>query len=315
MSLHETHSKDEETSKEDTNDDGFEKNQSSSFTADSPYYTSYVHNEMRNIQVLTETLRDISSKTKACTKCSRLLSEATKRLSSACKLQSSKVTNDNEDTFIVQERRDSVGQEMEGVLKVFSSVLDDIADAQILMSETLEASLSLSLETFISTELQQASKLKTEAEEATDSAEAAFSSYLHGKSNMMNNNVAEDTAILSSWNKISEGVGNQLGRIGISSNKNTNDSSISSKSFNGNRIPSEKNEHLEKALYAANFRQNVEEIRLSQADAELKRSKLIDHLDSLKVSSSRFNVSCCARTSKKHIFVCLTRILTNHPLC
>lgn len=286
MSLHLNHSKDEEMSKVAfTTDDCFEKNQSSSFTADSPYYTSYVHNEMRNIHVLIETLRNISSKTKACTKCSRLLSEATKQLSSACKLQSSKVTNDDEDTTIVQERRESVGQEMEEVLQVFSSVLDDIADAQILMSETLEASLSLSLETFISSELHRASKLKNEAEEATDSAEAALSSYLHGKSNMMNNNNGtEDTAILSSWSKISEGVGNQLGRMGISSNKNTNDSSISSKSFNGNRMTSEKNEHLERALNVANLRQNVEEIRLSQAEAELKRSKVIDHLDSLKVS-------------------------------
>ena len=285
-SSHSTHSKDEipraTKAASDNDDDVIVKNQSS-FTADSPYYTARVHHEMRNIHVLTETLRDISSKTKACTKSSRLLSDATKRLSSACKLQSSKVASDDKDETIVQERRDSVGQEMEGVLNVFSSILDDIADAQILMSETLEASLSLSLETFISTELNHASKLKAEAEETTDSAEAAFSSYLHGRGNTMNNAFTEDAAILSSWNRISEGVGNQLGRMGISS-KNMNDSSINGKTYNSNRISSEKGDYLEKALYGANLRQNVEEIRLSQADAELKRSKLLDHLDSLKVS-------------------------------
>lgn len=281
MSSHSTHSKDDMLRRTESDGLDIEKNQSS-FTADTPYYTAHVHKEMRNIHVLTETLRDISSKTKSCTKCSRLLSEATKRLSSACKLQSSKVTSDNEDEAIVQERRDCVGKEMEGVLKVFSSVLDDIADAQILMSETLEASLSLSLETFISTELNHASKLKTEAEEATDSAEAAFSSYLHGKSNTMNSSVAEDSAIVSPWNRISEGVGNQLGRMGIASKNNLNDSSNNGKTFNSYRVSSEKGDYLEKVLYAANLRENIEEIRLSQADAELKRSKLLDHLDSLK---------------------------------
>jgi hypothetical protein len=173
---------------------------------------------------------------------------------------------------------------MEGVLKVFSSVLDDIADAQILMSETLEASLSLSLETFISTELNHASQLKADAEEATVSAEAAFSSYLHGKSNTMNNSAAEDSAIVSPWNRISEGVGNQLGRMGISSKNNLNDSSNNGKTFNSYHISSEKGDYLEKVLYAANLREHIEEIRLSQADAELKRSKVLDHLDSLKVS-------------------------------
>lgn len=290
-SSHTTHSKDEISRAtnvaSDDDDNVIVKNQSS-FTADSPYYTARVYHEMRNIHVLTETLRDISSKTKACTKSSRQLSDATKRLSSACKLLSSKVPSDDKDETIVQERRDSVGQEMEGVLNVLSSVLDDISDAQILMSETLEASLSLSLETFINTELNHASKLKAEAEETTDSAEAAFSSYLHGRGNIMNNTFTEDAAILSSWNRISEGVGNQLGRMGISS-KNMNDSS--------NRISSEKGEYLEKALYGANLRQNVEEIRLSQADAELKRSKLLDHLDSLKVR-------CRLNKNDVHVFFC-----------
>ena len=89
-----------------------------SFTADSPYFTSYVDKEMKNLNVLTETLQDISSKAKTFGKCGVLMSEATRRLSQSCKLQSAKGNNDNDSTgqisdkerSLIAERKASVGE-------------------------------------------------------------------------------------------------------------------------------------------------------------------------------------------------------------
>ena len=45
-----------------------------------------------------------------------------------------------------------------------------------------------------------------------------------------------------------------------------------------------KGEPVDKALFAANLRQNLEEVRLGQANSELKRFQLLKHLDALRVS-------------------------------
>lgn len=260
-----------------------------SFTADSPYFTSYVDKEMKNLNVLTETLQDISSKAKTFGKCGVLMSEATRRLSQSCKLQSAKGNNDNDsagqisdkEKNLIAERKTSVGEEMVGVLQVLGNVLDEIADAQMLMCESLEASLSLSLENFIGNELQQAGTLKSEAEEMTENAEIAFAKYLHGKNSYGSAAATEQEPVASSWNKISEGVGTQLGRMGISTS-NSNDSPLRKKS---KEVGKEKlnSESVDKAICAANLRQNLEDIRLGQANSELKRFQLLKHLDALKV--------------------------------
>jgi hypothetical protein len=111
------------------------KRNQTSFTADSPYFTAYVDKEMKNLNVLTSTLRDISSKAKTFGKCGVLMSEATRRLSSACKLQPT--TNkengaetgnfdersmDSKDRVIFEQKKKSVGNEMVGVLQVLGKV-------------------------------------------------------------------------------------------------------------------------------------------------------------------------------------------------
>ena len=57
-----------------------------SFTSDSPYLQSYIDREMRNLNVLTDTLRDISARARTFGKCGALMAEATRRLSSSCRL-------------------------------------------------------------------------------------------------------------------------------------------------------------------------------------------------------------------------------------
>ncbi len=181
------------------------------------------------------------------------------------------------------------------------------------MCESLEASLSLSLEAFIGTELEQANRLKQEAEEMTEGAETAFAKYLHGKnaqnsasaaymaaaaaaasasSGGSGNNNTGGNAIggnginddISSWNKLSENVGNQLGRIGITAVNNDNSLSPmkgrKGKKHNNDRG---KDPMMDEAISAAYLRQNLEEIRYSQANAEMKRFQLLKHVDALKV--------------------------------
>jgi hypothetical protein len=164
-----------------------------------------------------------------------------------------------------------------------------VADAQISMCESLEASLSLSLETFIGTELEEATRLKDEAESMTESAESSFAKYLHGKHAHNSSGTESDpNQSVSSWNKISEGVGNHLGRIGMASTSNVDVSLSPSK---GRRSKKDSNaekskDPMEKAISAAHLRQNLEEIRYSQANAEFKRFELLKHVDALKVRKS-----------------------------
>jgi len=57
-------------------------------------------------------------------------------------------------------------------------VLDEIADAQTLMCESLEASLSMTLEAFANIELEEVTNLKAQAERQTAASEAMLSRYL-----------------------------------------------------------------------------------------------------------------------------------------
>lgn len=105
-----------------------------SFTADSPYYTSYVEGEMRQVQVLSETLRDISARAKTFGKCGALMAEATRRLALACRLKPSTPASNNEEEEksstenkspldrIIQERQEAVGEEMMAVLSTLGEV-------------------------------------------------------------------------------------------------------------------------------------------------------------------------------------------------
>jgi hypothetical protein len=98
-----------------------------SFTADSPYYTSYVEGEMRQIHVLSDTLRDISARAKTFGKCGALMAEATRRLALACRLQPSLPQQEGEQDFegdgkVAKERREAVGDEMMTVLSTLGEV-------------------------------------------------------------------------------------------------------------------------------------------------------------------------------------------------
>jgi len=269
------------------------------------------------------------------------MAEATRRLSGACRLNPSGTVGgggggggtggrssesgeeiDDEQLRMASERRESVGEEMTSVLSVLGEILDEVADAQVSMCQSLEASLSLSLEAFAGVELNEATRLRSEADVMSENAESSFSKYMHGRhterANMaggagggegigsMGSGMAMDALdqqnFVTSWNKLSDHMGSQF------KNWNRASSDVSSSSDGGNEGASkgghepgrrlknlrdrinrgkeeyenEKDPALATAEAAANLRHSLEQIRLTQANAELKRFQLLRRLDSIK---------------------------------
>ena len=312
-------------------EDGKHNSAIPSFTSDSPYLQSYIDREMRNLIVLTETLRDISARARTFGKCGALMAEATRRLSGACRLNPPGGVNggrasesgeetpgeEEETARVMNERRESVGEEMTSVLSVLGEILDEVADAQVSMCQSLEASLSLSLEAFAGVELNETTRLRSEADVMSENAESSFSKYMHGRHTERANlaggvgagdavgmGMAMDTLdqqnLVTSWNKLSDHVGSQFkswNRSVSNETDGTNSSGDATAQKPGpgsklgklrDRMSRNKEEEVEKdpslatAEAAANLRHNLEQIRLTQANAELKRFQLLRRLDSIK---------------------------------
>ena len=308
-----------------------------SFTSDSPYLQSYIDREMRDLHVLTETLRDISARARTFGKCGALMAEATRRLSGACRLNpvggaaggaagpsstgdAGAPRDENDLAGIMRERRQSIGDEMASVLSALGEILDEVADAQSSLCQSLEASLSLSLEAFAGVELNEATRLRTEGEVMSENAESSFSRYMHGRhterANMAGGMIGGDGGggggmamegldqqnFVASWNKLSDHVGSQFknwnrassdvsgGSSGGEGNNNASEAKRKLKNLRdrmqnragGKDDESERDPALATAEAAANLCQNLEQIKLTQANAELKRFQLLRRLDSIK---------------------------------
>lgn len=106
-----------------------------SFTADSPYYTSFCELEMRQVTILSETLKSISARAKTFGKCGAIMAESTRRLSSACRLETQSPPNNNNsddegdvqakterDFKNQQERKQAIGKDMSNVLQLLAEV-------------------------------------------------------------------------------------------------------------------------------------------------------------------------------------------------
>lgn len=119
-----------------------------SFTADSPYYTSFCEAEMRQVTVLSETLKEISQRAKTFGKCGALMAESTRRLSSACRLEQPTSGNNNNngsddegdveaaqrrEERAQQERQEAIGQDMSSVLSLLAEVRIYILSCHVLL--------------------------------------------------------------------------------------------------------------------------------------------------------------------------------------
>jgi hypothetical protein len=113
-----------------TGQDAINDKVQNSFSANSPYYISYVENEMRSMNIMNDTLKDIVARTKTFGKCGVLMSESTRRLALACRLRRPYVVEDEKDAeeierqheIEVAERRRAVGDDMASLLSVMSEV-------------------------------------------------------------------------------------------------------------------------------------------------------------------------------------------------
>lgn len=135
--------------------------------------------------------------------------------------------------------------------------MEEIAHAQLTMCKIFDATLSKALESFVQADLRGVNMLKAEADNQTVLAEKMMFKYLTGKPSMSakGDENSEEMAIPSMPNKstFSKLWSREGSRGGRSADTSGGDPA------------------LDKAITAANWRLNLEEIRLHQATAELKR--------------------------------------------
>lgn len=99
-------------------------NPRTSLTADSPYFDKFRDSEIRNLQILSSTLRDISSNARFYSQTGSMMAEATRRLAESCKLESEcDMDDETTDTPVDREaKQQAVGPEMAGVLQLLGEV-------------------------------------------------------------------------------------------------------------------------------------------------------------------------------------------------
>lgn len=163
-------------------------------------------------------------------------------------------------------------------------MLEEIASAQMNMVNVFDSTLGMSLEAFAGSEMMTVNMLKQEATQTTESSETMFFKYLNGK------NAAATLGLFGSDETPAPGSGGDL--------KHKNSNMLSSKFKNWrNKSQNDPSKHhaqakaasntpedssLAMATKAANLRLNLEQIRVGQANAELKRFQLLKHLVGIK---------------------------------
>lgn len=132
--------------------------------------------------------------------------------------------------------------------------------------------------TKISTEYFTATDLKKNAEQATASADELLAKYLNGRHAAA---LSTEEGGNVSWNKFSEQVENHgtsfLSRFS-NRNKKENKNSHAQGVNPSPRKPESEDPAVQMAATAANLRLTLEQVRLAQATAELKRFQLLKHI-------------------------------------
>jgi hypothetical protein len=136
--------------------------------------------------------------------------------------------------------------------------------------------------TIRSTELSTAIDFKGKSEQATTSADNLLAKYLNGR-HAAALSTAEGGNV--SWNKFSEQVENHgtsfLQRIsnrGKKENKTNLSQGVNATNPSQRKPPNSEDPVVQMAATAANLRLNLEQVRLAQATAELKRFQLLKHI-------------------------------------
>lgn len=104
-----------------------------SFTADSPYFGAFCDAEVKQLHVLSDSLREIATRTQTLTKTGYVMSHAAQRLAAACKFQSlspppEEETAEEKEARVAavrlnrHVRQQAVGEEMASFLQVLGDV-------------------------------------------------------------------------------------------------------------------------------------------------------------------------------------------------
>ena len=162
-------------------------------------------------------------------------------------------------------------------------MLDEIADAQIQMCQSFEATLVTSIEHFAEVECRTAKTLKDSAVQSTDSAEQILAKYLNGRhAAALSGSEAGETAGNEAWNKFSEQVGNHGSNLFSRFQRNKQGQNRTNLSQGRNTTTKQQtvseDPEVQMASSAANLRLTLEQVRLAQATAELKRFQLLKHI-------------------------------------
>lgn len=115
---------------EQDNDENKDWSPHNSFLADSPYFSAFVEGDVNSLSVLTDTLQDISSRTKTFSKCGALMAESTRRLATSCRLQRENDFSDDmseleraqKEAKLSKDRRKAMGNEMADLLQLMGEV-------------------------------------------------------------------------------------------------------------------------------------------------------------------------------------------------
>jgi len=102
------------------------------------------------------------------------MSEATHGLASTCRV--------DENSFRENESKEdnAFGEELTNTMHTLASVLDEVADAQSSLCDSLTASLAISLENFAHIEKREADRLQKKSDDDTELFDLTLGRYLHG---------------------------------------------------------------------------------------------------------------------------------------
>jgi hypothetical protein len=152
------------------------------------------------------------------------------------------------------------------IILVCKQVLEETANAQRSMCDSLEGTLGMSLEAFAQAELKTVSLLKQDAEDHTNAAEQANSKHLNGRAGRQGSGLGDNV----SEHKNKQGLANSIKNWGRKGRTDSKSSLVTDDT------------NLAKATMAANLRLSLDSIRAAQVSAELKRFQLMKHLISIK---------------------------------
>ena len=166
-------------------------------------------------------------------------------------------------------------------------MLEEIAAAQMNMVNVFDSTLGMSLEAFAGTELMTVNMLKHEAEQTTESSENMFFRYLNGRNAAGNLGLfgSDDAPSVPQDPKHKPSSSSMLSSKFKNWRSKGQEQSRKTESKRHDAVRNSNNPEdssLAMATTAANLRLTLEQIRLGQATAELKRFQLLKHLVGIK---------------------------------